>query len=127
MSVAVRWDSPEKTIVIYDIEGRWTWEEFYPAYNEAIAMELSVTHRVDVIVDLHNAHLLPDNVLTHIKSISDKQPPNIGITVIVTKNRFIHTMYQIGIKFYSKINYYFRVAATVDEAYSMIQSAQQEA
>jgi hypothetical protein len=127
MSVAVRWSNLEKTIVVYDIEGRWTWDEFYPAYNEAIAMELSVTHRVDVIVDLHHANLLPDNVLTHIKNISDKQPPNIGITVIVTKNRFVLTMYQIGTKFYGKIGHYFRVAATTDEAYAMIQSTRQEA
>lgn len=59
MAVAVRWSNSEKTIVIYDIEGRWTWEEFYPAYHEAIAMELSVTHRVDVIMNMHNANLLP--------------------------------------------------------------------
>ena len=45
MSVQVAWDNHEKTIVRYVFEGKWTWDEFYPAYNKAIEMENSVTHR----------------------------------------------------------------------------------
>jgi hypothetical protein len=127
MAVQIMWDNPEKTIVRYNFEGRWTWDEFYPVYKEALAMELSVPHRVDVIVDLQNARLFPDNLLTHMKGISDKQPPNIGVSVLVTKHRFVHSMYNIGIKFYGKIKHYFRLAETLEDAYKMIEEERQQA
>lgn len=127
MSVQVFWDNPEKTVVRYDFEGRWTWDEFYPAYKQAIEMELSVAHRVDVIVNLEQARLFPDNMLSHLKVISDKQPPNIGVSVLVTRNGFVHSMYNVGVKFYGKIRHYFRTADTLQEAYEIIAEMRQAA
>ncbi len=120
MSVRVAWDNTAKTIVRYVFEGRWTWNEFYPAYDEAIAMEKSMPHRVHVIVDLRKGVGVPANALMHVKNISDKQPDNIGLTVLVTTSSFVHSLYQIGVKFYHKIGYYFRVVDSMDEAYTMI-------
>jgi hypothetical protein len=124
MGVQVAWDNAEKTIVRYVFEGKWTWEEFFPVYDNAIAMEKSVPHRVHVILDLRKAIGVPANTLMQVKKISDKQPDNIGLNVLVTKSSFIHSLYQIGIKFYHKIDYYFRVAETIEAAYTMIDQAE---
>jgi hypothetical protein len=86
-------------------------------------MEKSQPHRVHVILDLRKGIGVPANVLMHVKNFSDNQPDNIGLSVFVTKSSFIHSLYQIGIKFYNKIDYYFRVAETVEEAYQMIERA----
>ncbi|MFN8375086.1 MAG: hypothetical protein U0694_19695 [Anaerolineae bacterium] len=124
MSVRVLWDNEQKTIVRYVVEGKWTWEEMYPAYNQAIEMEKAQPHRVHVILDMRKAIGVPANVMMHMKNISDKQPANIGLSVFVTNSSFIHSLYQIGIKFYNKIEYYFRVAETLETAYSMIAEAE---
>lgn len=120
MSVRVVWDNDQKTIVRYVFEGKWTWDELYPAYNQAIEMEKAQPHRVHAILDMRKAIGVPANVLTHLKHISDKQPDNIGLSIVVTSSSFVHSLYQIAIKFYNKIDYYFRVAETLDEAYKMI-------
>jgi hypothetical protein len=120
MSVRVYWEDQSKTIVRYDFAGAWTWNELYAAYYEAIAMERSVAHRVDVILDLRASGPIPANALLHLKNFSEKQPPNIGLSFFVTSNNFIRSLYQVGTKFYGKIAHYFRVAATLEEASAAI-------
>jgi hypothetical protein len=120
MSVHVYWEDESKAIVRYDFEGEWDWNELYSAYYEAIAMEKSVEHRVDVILDMRHSGRIPSNVLLHVKNFSDRQPPNIGLSVVVTPNTFVHSLYKVGVKFYSKIGFYFRVAVTLEAAHAMI-------
>jgi hypothetical protein len=52
MPVTADWYDLNRTIVLYTIEGKWTWDELYPEYEKAIAMEKAQPHRVDVIIDM---------------------------------------------------------------------------
>src|SRR5688572_14571049 len=53
MSVTVRWwDEAKKNIILYKFEGKWTWDEFYPAYYESIEMMDSVDYKTNFIMDL---------------------------------------------------------------------------
>lgn len=121
MPIDVFWLNDEKTMLQYDISGSWTWDDLYPKYYEALEMERSVSHFVDIVIDLRESKSIPPNVLTHIKNITDKQPENVGLTVIVSDNRFIKMLMDMGVKAYSKIGQYFRVATTLDEAMQLIQ------
>ena len=121
MSVRVYWEDEGRTIVRYDFDGLWSWDELYTAYYEAIAMETSVEHRVDVILDLRRSGRVPGNALLHVKNFSDRQPVNIGLSVFVTSNSFLVSLYNVGVKFYSKIGHYFRVAPTIEAAHAMIE------
>lgn len=120
MGIRVYWEDEAHTIVRYDFEGRWTWEELYPVYDEAIAMETSVPYRVDVILDMRRSQGVPGNALSHLKNISDKQPTNIGLSIFVTENKFLLALYSVGCKFYYKIPYYFQVVPTIEAAHAMI-------
>lgn len=121
MTVRAYWLDEEKTVVQYDFEGSWTWEEFYPAFEEALAMETSVKHRVDVICDFRKVEGLPPSALTHLKNITDKQPENIGLSIFVTTNRFFNLMYETALKFYPKTKRYFVIVATPEDAHALIQ------
>src|SRR5215813_490048 len=120
MTVSADWQDEKRDIVLYNFEGAWTWDELYPTYTKAIAMEKSVSYRVDVILDMRRSKGLPANVLLHAKNISDKQPENIGLTVIVTPNGFVKALYNAGVAFYKGIAHYFRVAPTMEEAATVI-------
>ena len=121
MAVRSYWLDENKSIVQYDFEGNWTWEEFYPAFHDALAMETSVTYRVDVICDFRASDALPANALTHLKGITDRQPENIGLSIFITTNRFFKVMYDTAIKFYPKTKRYFAITATLEEAHALIQ------
>ncbi len=123
MPVRVYWEDTDQTIVRYDFEGRWTWDELFPAYYQAIAMENAMPHRVDVILDMRKSQMIPANALLHMKNFSEKQPPNVGLSIFVTSNAFIISLYNTAIKFYAKIAFYFRLVKTLDEAHAMIADA----
>jgi hypothetical protein len=120
MPVRVYWLNESKTLIQYDFVGDWTWEEFYPVLEEALVMEISVGHRVDVICDFLSAGALPQNALANIKTITDKAPPNIGLSVFVTTNRFFNLMYDTAVRFYPKTKRFFVVASSMEEAHAII-------
>jgi hypothetical protein len=126
MGVRVYWEDEAHTIVRYDFEGKWTWEELYPVYNLAIAMETSAPYRVDIILDMRRSQGVPGNALSHLKNISDKQPANVGLSIFVTESKFLLALYNVGCKFYYKIPQYFQVVSTIEAAREMIASARQE-
>jgi hypothetical protein len=126
MPVQVRWYDDAQTIVLYEIEGNWTWDELYPEYRRAIQMEKSVPHRVDVLIDVRRSGRLPLNVLTHMKNFSDRQPENIGLSVVISQSQFIRALYQAGCRFYSGIGRYFSVAPSTEAALGMIAAARGE-
>lgn len=125
MAVCAYWVNEEQSIVRYEFSGKWTWEEFYPVYKQAIAMEKSVPHRVDVVVDLRNSEVVPANALKHIRRIANAQPDNIGLTILVSTNIFILALYKIGCRIDDKVAHYFRVVSTNDEAFRLIDAARQ--
>jgi hypothetical protein len=125
MPVNVYWEDADKSIVRYDFEASWTWDELYAAYYEAIAMETSVTYRVDVILDMRRSNRIPANALLHVKNLSEKQPPNIGVSIFVTTNTFIISMVNMAIKAYKKIAFYFRLVNTLESAHEIIATARQ--
>ena len=53
MPYTVTWYDDEKTILLFDISGTVSWDEFAVATNQACEMIDSVPHRVDMIFDDH--------------------------------------------------------------------------
>jgi hypothetical protein len=126
MSITVDWYNPEKTIIQYVLEGKWTWNEFYDVYHKAIAMENAVSHRVDVVVDIRQSAIPPTNVLLNMKYFADHQPPNIGLSLIVSASPLIRSLYDVALKFHRPIGECFRIVSTPEEAFDLIADARRE-
>ena len=50
MGIQVYWENPERTLICYAFDGVWSQRDLERAYLEAREMELSVNHRVDVMI-----------------------------------------------------------------------------
>jgi hypothetical protein len=127
MPVNICWFNENQTILVYEFTGNWTWNEFYPQYQQVMEMTRDIPHRIDVLLDMRRAGRLPLNILTHVRNISDRQTANAGLSVIVTNSQFIRAMYQAGCKFYGGIQHYFGVATSIEEAIAMFEEARQQA
>jgi len=92
MNIKVSWDNDDKTVIRYDFEGTWTWEDFKIAATEAFAMTRSVEHPVDTISNFLPGVLLPPNAIFQFRRIMEDAPPNRGVNVIVGSSAFIRTM-----------------------------------
>ena len=83
MSVHVKWDNEEHTIILWSFVGRWTWGEYEDALNVVSTMLSSVDYLVDYIYDVRHMSILPPDVVTRFKGKYLKQPQNAGRFVAV--------------------------------------------
>lgn len=120
MPITVRWDDDAHTLIYYVVSGSWTWDEFDIIYADVFKMLDSVTHKVHAIVDIRESRLLPQNTLTQMRRLTFQQHENGGITVIITDNRFAHTLYNILTGALRQAKAIFRIAYSPEEAYELI-------
>lgn len=120
MAVDVYWGDEEQTIVVYEMSKDWSWSEFYPVLDTALAMENSVTHRVDVIVKLPHHFRLPANTLTNVKSAAHARPENLHLVMIISQQSLITAIYEVAKRVTNIIKENFQVVPTYEDALAII-------
>ncbi|NWF69552.1 MAG: hypothetical protein HXY40_10740 [Chloroflexi bacterium] len=124
MAVTIRWDNPQKTIMIYELIGKWTWEEFYAAFESARAMIEALPHIVDFICCVEAAPgplYLPPNTLLHIRGVYANSLPNAGITVVVGGDDLARSIFNILTRISPQIAQRFKLAASIEQAHLLLQ------
>jgi hypothetical protein len=122
MMVTVSWYNDERTIMMYVFAGKWTWQEFYVAYDETIDNMDSVDHKVDFIMDMLKSEHIPFGALSQIKRAADRNHPNMGLAVYVGMNPLLQSIGNVFLKVYPKSaeKYPFDFATSIEEAQSKI-------
>jgi hypothetical protein len=99
MSISVKWDNEEQTIIQYVFDGRWSWNDLYAALDKVKEMSGSVEHRVDAIINFSNADLIPSGSIfsfdgkKHAQKLANKASESRGLIVIAGANSFIRGIY----------------------------------
>jgi len=83
MSILVGWTNSDKDTIQCVIQGSWTWLEMEAALEQSFMLTESVTHLVDVIVDLRHSQPFPDDGLLFFKNALKVLPENRGNIIIV--------------------------------------------
>jgi hypothetical protein len=120
MPISVRWDNETHTRIYYVFSGAWKWDEFDTLYKDVYKMLDTVNHKVHAIVDIRESRLLPQDTLTKMRHLTFQQHENGGITVVITNNRFAHTLYTILTGALRQAKAIFRIAYSPEEAYVLI-------
>jgi hypothetical protein len=125
MGIEVTWENENKTIIQYVYDGRWTLREFDDARTQAAKLEETVTHRVDVIVDVRNSSLVPTGAISRGKQVmttNQSSHPNEATAVIVGAGPLVRSIYDVVSKVYPDVvkRRGFRFARTMDEARAII-------
>jgi hypothetical protein len=119
MPVTPQWDNDDKTIIRYDLTGRWTWDEFFAAFDEGTTMLDTVQHTIHFIVnplDLMSRGYLPPGALQNTLALYRRSKANAGSTVIVGGSTFFRSLYGIGQRIYPRIAAHSRFADSLDQA-----------
>ena len=121
MPIHIKWDNDEKTILRYDFEGRWTWDEYFSVMKQLTAMMASVEYRVDAIANMKPG-IMPTSgsAMSSARTALRKLPPNCGVVVVVT-NSFISAMLSVFKQFDREIGKMLRGTTSLEEAYQVIQ------
>ena len=83
--VSVQWDDPEETTVRAVIVGRFTWEEFFDAQQQANRLIETKPYRCDLIADLSRGRSAnPAPAIQNARQVLKTSPQNLGMFVIIT-------------------------------------------
>lgn len=126
MAIKVHWDNEAKTIIRQTFDGRWTWDDLYAALACVANMSASVSHRVDAIVDVSRADLIPGgsifnlNSKRHADKLASRSDLNRGTIVVVGANGLMRTLYDTFRSLYSDkaTDVYF--VQTLDDARALL-------
>ncbi|MEO8607211.1 MAG: hypothetical protein ABI690_04985 [Chloroflexota bacterium] len=128
MPIQTYWDNDAKTIIRYEMFGRWTTQEFWDAYETAREMINSVEHKVyfiQVSMDKQSIGHIPNGFVTHLRSIYRNAHPRAGRTIIIPKARgMIGEIWDRMItKAMPKIRDHFDFADSLEEARALLETS----
>ena len=123
MAIHVMWDDAEQSIIRWDFDPEWDWNDFWEAFAESIRMGEGFTRRVDVIPNVTNTKRLLIGALGAFKSADSKLPDFVKFIVVARSDSITRTI----IKTFAQINRIdsWRTATTVDEARALIMDDRQ--
>lgn len=124
MAIRVEWDDSSQYAVRYVYEGSWNWDEFQQARKQARLLMDTVDHKVDIIIDVVQTGILPNNILSRANSIPRERHPNEGTIIIVGANPLIRFLYDVARRIYAEVIDYrgYRMVANLEEARSIARS-----
>jgi hypothetical protein len=124
MGIKVTWDNADRTIISFDFEGRWDWDELYIASDQATAMLDSTDHTVDFIMDIRETQQIPKDFMSHAERIASGSHPRRGIMVVVGANGLVRTLGGGLRRLFPDATRNLVFAADLEEAYEIIADKQ---
>ncbi len=123
MPITIRWFNAEHTIIQYEFEGRWSWEELHAAIEQVQALMNSVDHRVDIIVDVSGSRGIPAGAITQMRGGTLKASENWGMGVFVGTGAFIKALLNTFSRVYPQMGERYATADTPEAAHQIILEA----
>lgn len=84
MAITVQWDNPSRTVIRWDFDATWTWEELADSAKVSSAMIASTDEDVDVILNAGESHPPSGRITAYQRSAFAYTPSNIRMLVLVS-------------------------------------------
>jgi len=120
MGVSVNWDNKEAGVLLYTVEGRWTWDDLFAAIERSRELADAVpADQVHSIIDIRAGSLFPQNAILHFRKMSNSAGnPKLksGTAVLVGDNFFVKALVEIMSRWNYRAMQHFYMTTTLDEA-----------
>ena len=128
MAMTVVWDDDARTIVRYDVEGSWTWDDYQDSLVELNSLLDTVDHKVDVIINIRSGKWIPEDVFNRFNHDMRQRHPNIGrLQVFVGAGMLIQILVASFMRIYGRaVDIEFLFADTLEEARQLIHERRQQ-
>ena len=101
MAITIGWENEQQRIIRADVNARWSFDEMHDALRQTIGMMDGVSHKVDFIIDVSRASLIPGGATQAAQSVATPEThPNEGIKIVVGANALVRFAYEA----YRRIN-----------------------
>lgn len=120
MPIIIAWENDEKTILSHTYSGRWTLEDFHKAIDENTEQIGSVSHTVDIVVDLSQNKWIPPGILTVAGRLVRMTPDNQEMTILAGADRFTQLMLKAAINIVPNAGEKFQYVPQIEDAYALL-------
>ncbi len=121
MAIQVIWDNTERTVLRYDFDVSWTWQELYDAVDIANRMMDSVPHGVGSIFNIQRGTTVPNHLLTHTKNLMTRRHPRSVVIAAIIQGIYLRSLLHVVTMVSGEVAELFIPVASLDEARSTIQ------
>ncbi len=117
--VEVRWGNDDHTLIVWEFEKGWRWDDLYTARRVFDELMNSVTHTVHMIFNMNKTMIPIGDVLYNFKAVGGQYPKHTGLLIVVDASSF-------GVKITLIVMRVFRIwgnmmfVDTMSEAYEKI-------
>ena len=103
MPIHLSWEDHDKTLLLVESSGQWTWEEYHDALSRMAEMIQNENHRVDIITVSRADSIRPSgSALPHYQSALRILPSNTGLHVIVNTSAIARSIVSIFLRLNGK-------------------------
>lgn len=104
MSVSLKWDNHNKTVLRLFFWEEWTVKQYGELFESALQEIASVKHDVDILIDFRTGEFLPKfDTIPIFRRMMDSLPSNAGILVYVSESQAQRALFNVHLKFYESI------------------------
>jgi len=115
MPIHVSWGNEQKTYTFFRFENKWNWDEYYQSIDAASQLVCDCPHSVNVLVDVTECRLFPQNLLSNVKSSMTHHAHETDLVVIVTTSGFVEMLVRTLEKISGRQRLHLQVARTLQE------------
>jgi hypothetical protein len=128
MGAVVEWLDEEHATVSFTLSGKWTWGEYYAAFDKLRAECERLNHPIDALYIIRDVAIgyLPPNMTSHFRAIVDNLPANIRLVLVVgVEQRIARTIFDLVLKLTRNHRAKFVFVSTIEDALSHLESLRQ--
>lgn len=117
MSIAIKWLNPQRTALVMTFTAPWTWAEFEEVSLRVERAFASVSHRVDLIIDMTAAGEIPDSALDRLRNSYADPTINLGDYIFVGAGDDFKAILAVADRYYTALggSLDYRFMTTLDE------------
>jgi hypothetical protein len=122
MPIHIAWDDADRTILRWDFEQDWDWDELRSAVAATELMITQVPHRVNIIHNALSTPNVPRPTQRHKQHPLDL-PSRVGVIVLVGDNPVLSALVTIFMRVFHTLNSRLATASSLEEARLIIAEA----
>ncbi len=117
MKITVVWDNTEQTLIRFDFNGRWSFDDFFEATRTAHGMIEARTHQkpVATLLNFNKYPVTTGNLISFAQRGIAHKHAQTAVVILVTENSFIEAIRKTLVKVYPTVGSSFLQANTLDQ------------
>ncbi len=123
MKIRVFWDNDDQTIIRWDFNANWDWNEFYAAATRSVELRQSKTHDRPVSIVLNIGATAPTlgGALNATHNSIMLKTAGRGLIIIVGQHKLTQRLAAMFAEAYADLDSPMTVCRTLEEAYQQIE------